>query len=472
MARWEGTETMANPKLATSRPAALTGTLGQGGVNRPHDVAIVQALLGAKRDKRARPYLQGKVTGKCDKDTAAALLRYRMDMRDGNIKRPLNARGPMLNRLAQSQSLAVLEGTTTPYSYKPMAEAGPVKGVNAKDLSAERKVALKQVMKEITRNWGIAFDVEVTQAPGNDYALVARFTPRNLSVHIARGLSAAPSNAQFRARAKALYVAVEADLMARCTTAFGIKDLVDVKIQQGLKDDLACVVRMSWKGLRHSSNSILAAFRDFGLALPVRLLEHYLGASGSSIQVSRDEALQFGLIRNAVEVNIERFKERNFIAPNPNNPAFSAIEDITKNPAARVSGFQDHWKRDIDRNSVVGAIKIAVRGFSDLGGTIEVLLGPGSSSLTSSGDFLLRRQGDQVLVTGTIMHLFTDPGFNFNPGRILHEEAQILQRHGKARPFTWTAEWREEVVGVLQIENIFQPDAARRWISFETRPDA
>ncbi len=46
---------MAKPKLATSRPAALTSTLGQGGVNRPHDVALVQALLGAKRDRRGRP---------------------------------------------------------------------------------------------------------------------------------------------------------------------------------------------------------------------------------------------------------------------------------------------------------------------------------------------------------------------------------------------------------------------------------
>ena len=48
---------MAKPMLATSRPAALTGTFGQSGVNRVHNVALVQELLGAKRDKRDRPYL-------------------------------------------------------------------------------------------------------------------------------------------------------------------------------------------------------------------------------------------------------------------------------------------------------------------------------------------------------------------------------------------------------------------------------
>jgi hypothetical protein len=38
---------MTAARLATTRVAALTGTIGQGGVNRIHDVALVQALLGA-----------------------------------------------------------------------------------------------------------------------------------------------------------------------------------------------------------------------------------------------------------------------------------------------------------------------------------------------------------------------------------------------------------------------------------------
>ncbi len=37
---------MTAPKLASTRPAALTGRVGQGGDNRIHDVALVQALLG------------------------------------------------------------------------------------------------------------------------------------------------------------------------------------------------------------------------------------------------------------------------------------------------------------------------------------------------------------------------------------------------------------------------------------------
>ena len=81
---------MTAPKRAATRPAALTGRVGQGGDNRVHDVALVQALLGQKRDRKSnRPYLRGHVTGKYDKFTAEALMRFRMDQRDGNMRQPL-----------------------------------------------------------------------------------------------------------------------------------------------------------------------------------------------------------------------------------------------------------------------------------------------------------------------------------------------------------------------------------------------
>ncbi|MHA1154183.1 MAG: hypothetical protein ACTSQ7_16290 [Alphaproteobacteria bacterium] len=159
---------MTAPRLATSRPAALTGTIGQGGFNRVHDVALVQALLGAERDRKSnRPYLRDHVTGAYDKFTAEALLRYRTDQRDTNIKRPFARSGPQLNRLAQGQALAVPEGTTIPYTLATLAEPGEIKGEAAKLLSAERKVALKEMMKAFTQDWGIAFDVEIKPATEN-----------------------------------------------------------------------------------------------------------------------------------------------------------------------------------------------------------------------------------------------------------------------------------------------------------------
>ncbi len=179
--------------------------------------------------------------------------------------------------------------------------------------------------------------------------------------------------------------------------------------------------------------------------------------------------MEFDLIRNAVQENIERFKERNFIAPEQSTPGFLAVEDIAKNPKTQVTQFRDHWKVDINRSSVSGILRLVQAASTDFTDTASAFKATGASSVTSSGDFLLRRQGDQVLVIGTITHLWTDPGYNFDPGQEFHPESQILERHGKARPFQWKAEWRDAVEGLLQIENIFQPNATRRWIRFETQ---
>ncbi len=94
----------------------------------------------------------------------------------------------------------------------------------------------------------------------------------------------------------------------------------------------------------------------------------------------------------------------------------------------------------------------------------------GASSLTSTGEFVLQRKGTRILVAGAITHVWTDDGYNFDPDKLFYQEAQILERHGKAKPFQWEAKWEEGILGELQIESAFSPNATRRWISFETNP--
>ncbi len=227
-----------------------------------------------------------------------------------------------------------------------------IRGLKAKELSAERTTELMQVMKKFTQDWGIAFDVEVTVAPFDPGArsiassgfesrpLVARFTLRNFFVHNGRRLSSVMTNAVFLGIAKALYQAVAADLKARCVEAFAIKDPVDVKIQQGLKDHLACVVRTDLEGVEALARFFLAEFRKKGFSLAVRFLENYLKANGDSIELTREEVLEFVEIQDAVQKNIERFKEKTIIAPRPKNPAFLVVEEITKDPKATVGIFK------------------------------------------------------------------------------------------------------------------------------------
>jgi len=474
---------MTAPKLATTSPAALTGRVGQGGDNRIHDVALVQALLGVRRAKGGRMYLSGDhVTGKYDRATTEALLRFRMDQRDTSIKRPFQPRGSQISKLAQGQSTVVLEGTNIAYKTANLAEPGEIKGEAAKLLSAERKVELKAVMKDFISDWGIALDVEIKVAANNlpartskfkisfeSLPLVAHFTPRNLEIHNGRTLSSVSNNTQFQARAKALYEAVAADLKTRCIDAFGISDPVDVKIQNGLKGDFASVVRTDLEGVEALSVFILAEFRKWGLRLAARFFEHYLGASGQAIELNPEDALEFDLIKNAAQENIERFKQRNFISPEQSTPGFLAVKEIAEDPAARFTQFKDHWKVDLNF-SVPGLERFYKAAKTDITDTASAFLATGKSSVTSTGDFLLRRQGDQVLVTGTITHLWTDPAYNFNSGQVFHPESKILERHGKGQPFPWQAEWCDEVVGLLEIDKPFTPYAKSRWLNFDVQP--
>ena len=453
-----------------------------GGENRIHDVALVQALLGLKRAKGGRMYLSGDlVTGRFDRPTAEALMQFRLDQGDRNVKSPLARSGPILNKLAQGQVLAVLEGTATPYKLVTLAEPGDIKSEAGKDLSAERKVSLHETMKAFIQDWGIALNVEIKVAPEyrqprsipsqefESRPLVAYFTPRNLWVHNGRNLSNVSNSVQFHARAKVLYEAAAADLKGRCTAAFGISGPIDVKIQNGLKDDLACVVRTELEGVEALGVFILAELRKWGLRLAARFFEHYLAASGQAIDLSREEALEFDLIKNAAQENVERFKQRNFISPEQSTPGFLAVERISQDPEARFTQFVDHWKVDLNV-SVAGLKRFADAIDTDETDTASAFLATGKSSVTSTGDFLLQRQGDQALVTGTITHLWTDPAYNFNPGQIFHPESKILESHGKGRPFPWQAKWRDEVVGLLQIDKPFTPYATLSWINFDVQP--
>ncbi len=93
--------------------------------------------------------------------------------------------------------------------------------------------------------------------------------------------------------------------------------------------------------------------------------------------------------------------------------------------------------------------------------------GVGGSNLTSSGTFELQRKGDRILVDVRITHVWSDEGYEFDPGDPFHDESQILERHKKAKQFKWKAEWQEVLTGELLIVDGYSANPTRRGISFE-----
>jgi hypothetical protein len=96
--------------------------------------------------------------------------------------------------------------------------------------------------------------------------------------------------------------------------------------------------------------------------------------------------------------------------------------------------------------------------------------GPGGSNLASRGEILLQRTDDWIAVTISVTHVWSDDGYNFDKETLFYDESQILERHGKAKPFKWAAEWTDVLTGDVQIQNPFTPIASRRGTSFEARP--
>ena len=278
-----------------------------------------------------------------------------------------------------------------------------------------------------------------------------------------------PSNAQFRARAKALYEIVEADLKARCAEAFAIKDPVDVKIQQGLKGDLACVVRTDLEGVEAMAQFYLADWRKKGFTLAVRFFENYLKANADEITLSRDEALAFDDVQDAVRVNIKRFTQINLIAPKSSAQGLTEVEAISKDPAVKFQTFKDDWVRALPARAFGNRLKSKL-GFDVNPQSGSIGFGVGGSNLTSTGEFNLKRNGDQITVKVSVKHVWSDLGYNFDRGKPFYDESQVLERHKKAKPFSWGAEWDDVITGELQIVNAFSPNATRRWISFDVKP--
>ena len=195
----------------------------------------------------------------------------------------------------------------------------------------------------------------------------------------------------------------------------------------------------------------------------MRFLENYLKANADLIELTREEALSFPDVRNARAVNIRRFLQNNLIAPETDQQGLKELEAISKIPDQDEQTFTDNWERTIPTkawlNVFLSTIGIEVDPQSG-----SIGFGPGGSNLKSTGDFELKRNGNRIAVTITVMHVWSDEGFKFDPGDPFRDESLVLERHKKAKPFPWKSEWQEVLTWELEIVDPFTPNATRQMI--------
>jgi hypothetical protein len=174
-------------------------------------------------------------------------------------------------------------------------------------------------------------------------------------------------------------------------------------------------------------------------------------------------------VQAAVAVNVERFWQINVIAPETDAQGLREVEVISKKPEEKVQEYEDSWVSGIpsraDKNFAKMKLGLDVDRQSG-----SIGFGPGGSNLASHGEILLQRTDDWIAVTISVTHVWSDEGYNFDKDAVFYEESQILERHRKAKPFKWAAEWTDVLTGKVQIQNPFTPIASRRGTSFEARP--
>lgn len=186
---------------------------------------------------------------------------------------------------------------------------------------------------------------------------------------------------------------------------------------------------------------MIRSARSRGYHVAADNLQHFLTGSGAKRTISVAWLRGFSEITSAEEVNRSRFEE------SLHNLAISMPSGTSRN-------LNDYWDR-----SLTGGI------------TTELYYASGTSTITSTGEFVLTKNGDNVTISGTVSHHWWDPyDWHANlsaliPGHgvISDADALLLQRYRQASPFPMESDWTQTLSGTIEVINWFPDNVNLVW---------
>ena len=456
-------------QAAQHKPKPVTGTapadwhlldasISNGGA--PHNIAALKAAL--KHVPPAMPgrlYWTGPINGQWSPNLTVAIGQFQRDygLRQTTVIRPGDETEKALLKLLppKFKRMKGVAGTNSVIVYQNNVLPGRLMGDKLKVLDSHRRNLLANVKSALTRQFKIKFDVSVRASRENPEIIVARFFPIDFDAYIDGAWHAKIQDLKLVDRALGPIRQRMADsIKANTKNIANLKIPSDRNYQAKLKDQLVTVVLSQADTVRQKYDRYLEAGKKNPHKFAYRLLVHYLSAKGTPITIFRKEAMSLKVVERAVAANIERIKEKNFLDPDPSNPAYQALSKLshTKNGGA---AFWDEWKYDISIGKSKGVSRM-VQALFDSGSWDNVesyFLGAGSSSIRTIGRFSLTRKSDRVIVLGTVEHVWEDPAYNFNIGSLFERDTKILESAGFAKKFKWHAAWRDQVQGELKVRS-------------------
>lgn len=186
---------------------------------------------------------------------------------------------------------------------------------------------------------------------------------------------------------------------------------------------------------------MIQAARDRGADVAADNLERFLAGTGGTKVLSVNWLRGFDAITEAERLNQERFE--------------NTLKDLAAAlKPGETRSFTDHWDRMLTADT-----------------TTELYYASGTSTIRSTGNFQLKRNGDTVEITGTVNHHWFDPydwhaglaayipGF----GSISDADALLLQQHRDAKSFDMESDWQQTVTGTVTVRDWWFDSAEFTW---------
>lgn len=101
----------------------------------------------------------------------------------------------------------------------------------------------------------------------------------------------------------------------------------------------------------------------------------------------------------------------------------------------------------------------------------ELYYASGTFTITSTGDFILSREGDKVKIEGTVSHRWWDPydwhhglgAFIPGFGTVSDSDALLLQGHRGAEPFMMESIWEQNLDAEIIMRKLWFDSKKYNW---------
>lgn len=194
--------------------------------------------------------------------------------------------------------------------------------------------------------------------------------------------------------------------------------------------------------------------RLFGLDNATAHLEHYRGATGDPMPMTREMVRSIAPFRNG-EKSIEYRYEQSFIESPSDvyaNPESAPFVESRRRFGDQLRALKDGESTIINDDWAVLYNNWIKKYLGGGGYDLDADFTWGNTSLKSIGTFTATRRGNTINIEGTATHSLDDP-YDFGPGPMYGNDAELLEQYGLAKKYNRSASWKRRFTGTIELKN-------------------